>query len=237
MAYSRRLARTAAQRELLAAQVSLSALWGDTQGRPAVALELIRTPQPAEFEVLEGRLATIPDLARYATEAALRDAETRLARAQGVADWRWSLGARRLEQTKDQALVLGWSIPLNGARRAAPAIRESLANRAIVEQQAEAARIALRPILFEQWQLLQTLRERVTAIGTEDLPRAREALEITERGYRIGRFPYRELALAQAHLIDLELQRLDAAAQYHLTHLEIDRLTGAEISQLPETSP
>ena len=75
------------------------------------------------------------------------------------------------------------------------------------------------------------------AIGAEDLPRALEALEITERGYRIGRFPYRELALAQAQLIDLELQRLDAAAQYHLTQLEIDRLTGAEISQLPETSP
>ena len=128
-------------------------------------------------------------------------------------------------------------MPLNGTRRAAPAIRESLANRAIVEQQAEAARIALRPVLFEQWQLLQTLRAHVIAIGAEDLPRALEALEITERGYRIGRFPYRELALAQAQLIDLELQRLDAAAQYHLTQLEIDRLTGAEISQLPETSP
>lgn len=232
-----RVARSAAQRELVAAQVSLAALWGDTQGRPTVALELVSTPQPAGFEELESRLAAVPDLARYATESALREAEVRLARAQAVADWRWSIGVRRYERTDDQALAFGLSMPLNGTRRAAPAIRESLANRAIVEQQADAARIALRPVLFEQWQTLQTLRERVIAIGAEDLPRALEALEITERGYRIGRFPYRELALAQAQLIDLELQRLDAAAQYHLTQLEIDRLTGAEISQLPETSP
>lgn len=234
---SARLAGTAAQRELLATQVSLAAQWGDTQGHPTVALELVSTPQPAGFEELESRLAAVPDLARYATESALREAEVRLARAQAVADWRWSIGVRRYERTDDQALAFGLSMPLNGARRAAPAIRESLANRAIVEQQAEAARIALRPILFEQWQLLQTLRERVIAIGAEDLPRALEALEITERGYRIGRFPYRELALAQGQLLDLEMQRLDAAAQYHLTRLEIDRLTGAEISQLPETSP
>ncbi len=232
-----RVARSAAQRELVAAQVSLAAQWGDTQGRPTVALELVSTPQPAGFEELESRLAAVPDLARYATESALREAEVRLARAQAVADWRWSIGVRRYERTDDQALAFGWSMPLNGTRRAAPAIRESLANRAIVEQQAEAARIALRPVLFEQWQLLQTLRERVIAIGAEDLPRALEALEITERGYRIGRFPYRELALAQSQLLDLELQRLDAAAQYHLTRLEIDRLTGAEISQLPENRP
>jgi cobalt-zinc-cadmium efflux system outer membrane protein len=232
-----RVARSAAQRELVAAQVSLAAQWGDTQGRPTVALKLVSTPQPAGFEQLESRLAAVPDLARYATESALREAEVRLARAQAVADWRWSIGVRRYERTDDQALAFGWSMPLNGTRRAAPAIRESLANRAIVEQQAEAARIALRPVLFEQWQLLQTLRERVIAIGAEDLPRALEALEITERGYRIGRFPYRELALAQSQLLDLELQRLDAAAQYHLTRLEIDRLTGAEISQLPENRP
>ena len=234
---SARLARSAAARALLAAQVALAAQWNDPDARPTVTLDLLEMPQPAEFGVLETRLAQLPDLARFATEGALRDAEERLARAQAVADWRWSLGVRRYEASSDQALVLGWSVPLNGARRAAPAIREAQAKRAIVEQRAEATRLALRPVLFEQWQWLATLRERVAAIGGEDLPRAREALEITERGYRIGRFPYRELALAQAQQIDLQLQRLDAAAQFHLTRIEIDRLTGAQISILPETRP
>ena len=114
------------------------------------------------------------------------------------------IGARQAEIGRRQAAIgveqaeIGARQAAVGARQAQLAVRESRANRAIVEQEAESARRALRPVLFAHWQLLQTLSERVAAIGAEDLARAREALEITERGYRIGRFPYRELALAQA---------------------------------------
>lgn len=232
-----RLAKAAAERELVATQAALAMQWNKPQERPGVALRLLDVPEPADFATLESRLGSVPDLARFASEAALRDAEVRLASAQGTADWRWSVGVRRYEQQGDQAFVLGWSLPLDAARRAGPALREAQASRALVDKSAEEARLALRPVLFQQWSLLQTLREQVLAIGAEDLPHAREALEITERGYRIGRFPYRELALAQAQLIDLQLRRLEAAAQYQLTRLEIDRLTGAQVSLLPEMRP
>ena len=232
-----RLAKSAAERELAATQSALATQWNHPEERPTVVMRFLEVPEPADFGTFESRLATVPDLARFASEAAVRDAEARLAQAQASTDWRWSVGVRRFQADADQALVVGLNLPLGATRRAAPALREAQTNRAIVDKAAEVTRLALRPLLYQQWSLLQTLRERVIAIGVEDLPRAREALEITERGYRIGRFPYRELALAQAQLIDLQLRRLDAAAQYYLTRLEIDRLTGAQVSLLPEMHP
>jgi cobalt-zinc-cadmium efflux system outer membrane protein len=66
------------------------------------------------------------------------------------------------------------------------------------------------------------------------LPRANESLALTDRGYRIGRFPYRELALAKNLIVDLELRRLDAAARFHRARIEIERLTGAQLTLIAE---
>ena len=229
-----RLARIEAQRGLVAAQSSLGAQWGEIEARPVAALAVYELPAVTSVDSIEPRLESVPDLQRFASEAALRDAETRLARANDLIDWRWTAGIRRYQDVREQALVLGISVPLNAARRNAPFVREAEASRAIVQHRADATRLELRSLLHRQWQLLESLRARVTGITDEMLPAARESLQITERGYRIGRFAYRELSLVQAQLLDLELQRLDAAAQFHLTRLEIERLTGAQINLIPE---
>jgi cobalt-zinc-cadmium efflux system outer membrane protein len=224
----------AARRAVVAAQAALAAQWGAPQERPTVALALLDVPEPAPSQALAAAVTTTPDLERFATEERLADARVELARAQAATDWRWQVGVRRLQESRDQALVAGVSLPIGQARRAEPEIRERRADVARVQATAVARRIELERLIIAESERLHALRQQVLAISDVQLPRAREARDLTERGYRIGRFPYRELALASEQLIALELARLDAASQYHLTRIEVERLTGARLDLLKE---
>lgn len=226
-----------ADRELEAAQLSLASQWAKPEERPVVAADLTALAEPRAFNLLSQQLSKLPDLDRFAAEGRLRDAELRLAQSQAVADWRWSAGVRRLEQSDDQALVLGFSVPIGTARRNAAAIRAVELQRNATSLDGEARRLELLALLHTNWQQMQSSRFAAAAIFDKQLPRAREALELTQRGYEIGRFPYRELALAQQQVLSLEALRLEASARYHLTRIEIERLTGAQLALLEGTLP
>lgn len=221
-------------REQVAAQTALAAQWGAPDERPTVMLAMLETPEPASGSAIEAALVATPDLERYVTEARLASTRMELAQAQQTADWRWQVGVRQLQETSDQALIAGFSVPFGQARRAQPEIRERRAEIAQVEAAAVARRIELQQLLVAETERMRALRQRVQAISDHQLPRAIEARELTERGYRIGRFPYRELALASEQVIALELDRLEAASQYHLTRIEVERLTGAQLDLLKE---
>lgn len=224
----------AALRERVSLQAALAAQWGAPQERPTVTLALLEVPVPARSDDLAAALQATPDLERYASERRLAEARIELARAQAAPDWRWQVGIRRLEDTDDTALVAGLSIPFGQARRAEPSLREQRAEFARVEATAATRRIELEQLLVAEVERLHALSERVEAISGQQLPRAREARELTERGYHIGRFPYRELALASEQLLALEVACIEAARQYHLTRIEVERLTGAQLDLLEE---
>jgi cobalt-zinc-cadmium efflux system outer membrane protein len=224
----------AAERELTAARTALAALWGTPDERPEVDLALFDLPGPAALDELRARLASLPDLERYASQARLRDAELRLATAQSVTDVRWQLGVRHLQAPRDQALIAGLSLPFGQRARAEPGIREAQANRARVDLEADAARFALESTLVGEHVRLLNARAALDAVTVRELPLAREARELTERAYRIGRFPYRELAIAQQQVIALDAARVDAAVLFHLTRIEVERLSGAQLDLLEE---
>lgn len=227
-----------AKHDLAAAQAALAAQWGSPEERPTVILATYDLPEPAAWPQLRSRLETLPDLERFANERRLRQAQVALARAQAVPDWQWRIGVRRLQQTneftKDEALVAGIVIPLGQARRAAPGVRESEAELASVNSTTQSRRLDLDRLLIGELEQLRSARARLRAIVDIQLPRAREARDLTAHGYRIGRFPYRELALAQQQVLELQLARLEAASQFHLTRIEVERLTGAQLDLLKE---
>jgi cobalt-zinc-cadmium efflux system outer membrane protein len=225
-----RAALDAAERELVAAQAALAAQWAAPDERPVVRFAPFDVPEPAPWPRLRAALETLPDLQRLAAERRVAAARVALAEAQQTADWRWQVGARRLQELRDQALVAGISVPIGQRRRAEPEIRERRAELTRVEASESAVRLTLETDLYVGLERLRTLRTRLAAITDEQLPKARVARELTERGYRIGRFPYRELAVATRQVLDLELARLDVASDYHLTRIELERLTGAQLA-------
>lgn len=226
-----------ANSELATARYALALQWNDPAARPTVIADLQALPATESFESLAQRLERVPDFHRFAAEERVHEAQLRLAQSEGVADWRWNAGVRRLQGFDEQALVLGIAVPFGAARRSEPLRREAQHLAAETPLRRQTRQLELLQTLHAQWQALQQARQLHEAIANRQLALAHEALDLTERGYHIGRFGYRELAAAQQQVLTLDAQALDATARYHLTRIEIERLTGAQLHLLEERAP
>lgn len=218
--------REHAEHELAAARFALASLWG--QAEPAVfeaAGELFELPQAAEFDALARKLASSPESIAWTLEADRIDAERALATTAARPDLALSLGVRRLEAFDDQALVMSLSLPLGTRQRASLATARIDAERESLDARAEAALLEARQILFARYQELRHARTEFEALSLHMLPEAERGLESIRTGYEEARYSILQLSQAQALLIDLRKERLEAAARYHRLLAEIERST------------
>lgn len=229
------LAAAQTEHSLVADRRQLAALWGDDAPRfETVAADLYTLPPTDSFEALAVRLERNPDLARYLSEARLRDAEVHLAIAARTPDVQFGAGIRRLQVGSDEALVFSAAVPLNfGARRNQGAIAEAQARRERVDLDRSAARLRVRTALFGLYQQLLQARATSEGLVNDILPQAEAALKETEYAWQRGRYSYLEWVDAQRELLGLRQQRVDAAAEYHRLLAEIERLTGEPLARQP----
>ena len=223
-----------AEHELRTSRRRLAALWGDGEARfGQVAADLYRLPHPVPFEDLLARLDRNPDFVRFASEARLRDAELRLAEARRRADITVSGGLRHLEATGDQALVVGFSLPLGAGRRAAPAIAEASALRALTDAQRRAAEVRARTQLYALYQELGHAITETRLLQDRVLPEMTAALDETRDAYQRGRYSYLEWVEAQREFIAIRRSLIEAAQNAQVFQAEIERLTGEPVAAQP----
>ena len=217
--------------ELHAARFALAALWGSQapEFREAKA-DLFALESVEPFEKLVTAVEHNPDFLVFASEARLRDAELRLARAQAVPDLTLGIGVQHSTVSHDTALIAAFSIPLPIFNRNQGAIDEAQVRRMQTEAQRRATFLSTRAVLYGLYQQLLTARSRVETLRTDALPQAEQALRQTRMGYERGRFSYLELATAQQDLLSLRVAAIEAAANYHLVLTEIERLTGEPLA-------
>lgn len=213
--------------QLSAARQGLAAQWGGTRADfSGVSANLYAFPELFAFEDLVARLDGNPDFLRFTSEARLRDAELRLARSMRKPDLAISGGVRRLEETSDQALVMGVSVPLFAGRRAVPLIAEAEALRGQVDAERTTAMILARTRLYSFYEeLRQAIRETET-LQREVMPLLEEARKATAYAYARGRYGYLELVDAQRALLDARRAAIDSAVDAQALLAEIERLTG-----------
>jgi len=223
-----------ARREIEAAQHALALSWNEPDAMPIALMDIYAMPKAAEASVLIATLDALPDIAQYGAEIRVQRAQIALAKSQAVTDWRWSAGLRRLEAENDQAFVVGVSIPLGQARRQTSFVREAEINAQLPDFAAQEARRQLKKLLFATLKDLQSAISDEQAVRTGQLPQAKKVMTLTMRGYALGRYGYRDVALAQAQLQTLELKRLNAAQGYHIARIELERLTGAQLNLISE---
>jgi cobalt-zinc-cadmium efflux system outer membrane protein len=180
-------------------------------GRVIGALDLARPPGIAPAMTLDARLA--------AAELAMAEAGLRQAQAEGRIDPSIGIGARRIEETGDRALLASLSMPIalfdrnQGNIAAARAdISAAQAGRDAAITQA-AARIGNAETAFD------AALTRVKALQDVAAPQAEEAVRLADLAYRAGRIPLTELldaqeafAAAQTQLIDAHLALVEAHA-------------------------
>jgi cobalt-zinc-cadmium efflux system outer membrane protein len=213
------------------ARSALSLSWGrvDPQFSTASA-DLFAFEALDSFESFAAKIERNPDIARFATDARLRDAEVRLAQAQVRPDVTFSVGVRNFRDSGDNALVAGFSMPLAVHDRNQGGIREARARRAQSDAQLAASKTRLMGALYSIYREAAAARERAEALQAHALPQARDALAQTQSGYERGRFSFLELLTSQQDLLTISEAAIDAAADFHRLLAEIERLTSEPLT-------
>ncbi|MBI4517756.1 MAG: TolC family protein [Deltaproteobacteria bacterium] len=224
---SAEIERSQARQRLEVARQRLAAQWGGTAPRFAAAegaLEVVHPVPP--LEDLRQRLAQTPDLARWASELAQRQATVTLEESKAVPNVTAGAGYRRLSGPDDNALVFRLSVPVPLLNRNQGAILEARRQLAEAGEGRRAAEVGVTAALVTAYQALATAHDQVAALGAQVLPSAQGAFDILTAGYREGRFRYLDVLDAQRTLIAARVQRVRALVDYHTALAAVERLIG-----------
>lgn len=255
---STRIEQERAARELEAARSALAATWGEKRAAFERAVgHLDDIHDVPALEVLESNIKQNPDVARWATEMARREAAFELTRAQRIPNPTVGLGFRSTsigsrgataygfdtdgafgfnhtrsddESSQDNRFVLGFSIPLPIFDRNQGNIKEAEHLVQKTSEERRAAESTSFATLAETYQEILAAHNEIQLLTKNILPTATETFEKTQEGYRQGKFGYLDVLDAERTLFDARQQYLDALTAYHTQIVRLERLTGLSIS-------
>jgi cobalt-zinc-cadmium efflux system outer membrane protein len=225
------LARMARERELATARVALAAAWGSsspTFERAAGTLDAITLPPPLEA-LLTGVDAN-PDLARWTTELAARDAAIALEEARAVPDITVGAGPSYYADAGGAGVVLDFSVPLPLFNRNQGAIDAARAQRLQADAARRAADTDVRAALARVHAAAVDAYRRAGRLRNDMLPDAQAAYARTRDAYQAGAVRALDVLDAQRALFSLRDQYLEALATYHETLCDLERLAGTPIA-------
>ncbi len=223
-----------AEREADAAARALAALWGAAARPPTVLVgTLSMPPSPPPFEALLARLDGAPELARFAAEAARRDAVVDFERAAGRLAPTLTAGVRRYHSPDTEGggfgLVVGVSTPLPLFTRNGDAARAAAERRAALDPEREAVRDSLVARLALAYGRLGAAHDEAVILARTAVPSALDAATATAEGYRLGRFAILDVLDAQRAAAEARGLLLDALAEAIAASADIERLMGSPL--------
>ncbi len=206
-------------------KVTLSSFWGSTNPHfTELSGSLSAFGSSDDFANLLQRAKHSPAIAIFASEARLKDAEIKLARAQSRVDIGWQLGVRRFEETDDTALTAGVSIPLFSGKRNRGAVASALAERNAVDYRQADAQLQLHNRLFAAYSQREENKAAVEQFSSHVLPALEQALRLTRQAYENGRYRYQDWIAAQEELLTAKQQHIEAATAAQLNQALIEQL-------------
>jgi cobalt-zinc-cadmium efflux system outer membrane protein len=235
---SSRIGLERARRQLDAARKALAATWGSTRvtfERVDGKLDTVAAIPTAE-QVAE-RVQQNPDLARWVTEIAQREAAVDLESARRIPDLTLGVGPRYFNETDKAAMMMEFSIPLPFFDRNQGGYLEARYQLAKAKEERRAAEAQVRAALGEAHGTLSAAFAEVTALRNEVLPGAVSAFEAAGEGYRQGKFGLLDVLDAQRTLFEARGQYIEALTGYHKAVAQVERLVGEPLSAFTTTTP
>ncbi|NOX18523.1 MAG: TolC family protein [Chlorobi bacterium] len=178
-----------------------------------------------EFGELKNLILESPSLAQFKTEMKRVKTAVELEEAKVVPDLSLSLGYRRINETSDNVIVFGASIPI-------PIFDDNRGNIQRAKIREDQTKYNLTGAITLTEARLRTLYNNVKALdvmieklGTESLPKAKDALKIINEGNLVGRFTVLDVLDAQRNLFELESQFVNAVAEYNRNVIDLEELT------------
>ncbi|MGK0342890.1 MAG: cobalt-zinc-cadmium efflux system outer membrane protein [Candidatus Azotimanducaceae bacterium] len=221
------------EHELKIVKHRLAAQWGESQLDFVSATgNISQLPVLASFTEILNRVDENPDFLRFASERRLRESELAMAEAEAKPSWQLTTGIRRFQESGDQALLFGVTIPLARHNRNQGGVAEAQAKLSMTSANQSAARIRIETQLFALYQELLHSMHRATVLREEVLPKVEQALAETQRAYANGRYGYFEYQIVQQEVLDAQSALIETSINAHKRLIEIERLTGTSLLSL-----
>jgi len=212
-------------------KVEMAKYWGETRADfSSLRGDLFAFGQSQSFAALYEKVKRSPAIEVFASEIRLKDAEIRLAKSQDSGDLSWQFGVRRFENTADNALTLGFSIPLFSQNRNRGGVRSALAERNVAEFKRASALLNLHDQLFKAYSQHQQNIETYQQLKTRVIPDLEKALAITREAYDRGRLKYQDWIAAQQELLSAKQQMIESASTALLNQAVIEQLTAEPLT-------
>lgn len=216
--------------ELEAAKRLLASSWGTISpvfsGTDGDLFQLRELPSLAQIGT---ELAENPDVARWATEIARREATVDLARARAIPNVTAGLGVRHFRASDDAALVFAVEIPLPVFDRNQGAVAAAHAEASEARSLARARRLELSRVLVVVHAEAASGHDQAIALRDNVLPQAEAAFASTRDGYRRGLFRYVDVLDAQRTLFEARGEYVNSLERYHTATAELERIVGAAL--------
>ncbi len=222
---------------LATARQNLAATWASRAASFEMAagdFYVVAAP-PAIADVNE-MIAANPDLARWATEQKQRRAALDLQKAQAKSDITVAAGVQRFEETDDSAFVVGLALPIPLFDRNQGRIEEAAVNLAKAGKERRAAETEIATLLGRALNELAAAYEEVRILQADVLPKAQQAFEAAQQGYREGKFDYLYVLDTQRTFFETKVQYIDAVEACHLSRADVERLMGQAIDPDPTSA-
>jgi cobalt-zinc-cadmium efflux system outer membrane protein len=178
---------------------------------------------------LDRLLAASPLLRAQQAEIRASEYELKLARMQAIPNVNVQVVAERDHVEKFSSVSTLISLPVPLFNRNQGNIQAAEGTLLQQRKEYERIRLALADQLAGSFRQYLTLRSQAGRLGREILPKAKENLDLTTQGYRLGRFDFLRVLNARQTYFQTKLAHIDALTELHKTAVEITglQLTGA----------
>ena len=185
-----------------------------------------------DIEDIDQKLESTPDIVKLNNALLQSKARLDLEQANAVPDPRVHAGVIEIPSAKDQAFVMGVSIPIPVFNANKGNIRKARSEMSRTKMDNRQALIDLRAQLNQEYERMHNAYMQANTLNHDILPAAGEAFRLARVGYELGRFPYIDVLDAQRSLFVARQQHIDALRTFHLTKAQVERLTAAHVKKI-----
>ncbi|MDT8300908.1 MAG: TolC family protein [Sedimentisphaerales bacterium] len=216
---------------LVFARKQLAATWTGTTPKFQTAAGHLDSLSPLpSIEELTSLVEQNPDIARWSLEIDKNKAALELEKAKAISDITLSGGLQRFDETDDNAILFGISIPLpiSDKNQAGKLQASYELARAREEQRAAYTRVHMK--LAKAYQALSSSYIEATELEKNVLQGAEGVFEASKTGYEQGKLDYLNVLDAQRTLFEAKARYIDALASYHIAKADVERLIGKDLN-------
>jgi cobalt-zinc-cadmium efflux system outer membrane protein len=186
------------------------------------------------IDQLTGLMEQNPDIARWPLEVDKGKASLRLEKAKAISDITLSGGMQRFNETDDNAVVFGISIPLPVSDRNQAGKLEAIYTLTRIREEQKAAWNRIQMELVKAYRALSNSHTEATELDKNVLQGAESVFEASKTGYSQGKLDYLHVLDAQRTLFEAKSQYINALASFHNAKTDVERLIGQGIDTITD---